>query len=151
VAHHAALPPSVAVLGALLYLSIALVVVVRSIASVPLLVDRGHSVFGALRVSWNLTARDAWKITRLFLLLALLFGALALASRTPVLERVIQCLFQAIGTMTLTHLYLQLTRNDRASPADSPVSGAHPGVAIEDADLPVRGSGWAKEVNDSTR
>ena len=149
VAYHDALP-SVGIPGAFLLLPIALVLVVRSVASVPLVVDRGDSVLGALRVSWNLTARNSWKITWLFLLFVPFVGALALAPRIPVLQEAIQCVFQAIGTITISHLYLQLTRNDRASPADSSVSDMHPGVAVENADLPVRGSGWAREVNGET-
>jgi len=118
---------------------------------VPLVVDRGHSVLGALRSSWNLTARDSWKIACLFLLFVPLVGPLALAYRTPVLEEAIQCILQAVGTMTVSHLYLQLIRSDHDLPTDHLANEAESRPSRRRADLPVRGSGWAKEVNDPPR
>jgi hypothetical protein len=151
VAYRRSLPTSAAVAGVLLWIPIALLIVVRSVASVPLVVDKGHSVFSALRSSWSLTAGNSLKITYLFLLFVPLVGPLALAYGTPVLEEAIQCLFQAIGTMTVSHLYLRLTRSNHESPTNLLANELEPGQIADGADVPIHGSGWTKEVNDPPR
>jgi hypothetical protein len=100
--------PGPLVLLVLLVLPMTSVILVRSIACVPLVVDRNCSFLVALWTSWAWTRGQSWRIVRVYLLFLPVFFVALVTHKKPLALHLVWPLLSAIGSMMWAQVYLRL-------------------------------------------
>jgi hypothetical protein len=100
--------PGPLVLLGFLVLPTTSVILVRSVACVPLVVDRNCSFLVAFGTSWAWTRGQSWRIVRVYLLSVPVFFVALVTHKMPLVLRLAWPLLSAVGSMTWAHVYLRL-------------------------------------------